>query len=193
MQTNFKNLIKTARSASRDILRAEKVSALLGYIQNQEARLTQRSEDRKTLEEKAEKTLATATKVLARSEYTLRVAQDTSNPDLEDIDKDTVKARETFETFKKNNKASITATLKEHDEYTVEVKKEVDEKVAEYNGKIEAWNNGESKVSGDRMKSMALEMIKDRVGQSFVQGQYDDAVAEVEAPAEENTADEVSS
>lgn len=148
---NYKALIKTAKAAARDVLRTEKVQALLGYIANVEAKI-----------EHVKESIARADKDLARAEYNLRIATHFESPDLSDETKSTEDARERHAKF-------VESANKEIAEYTA--------KIEEYNTKIENWHNGTSKVDADRMNEMAIKFVKDKVGTDFNMGLYKESDA----------------
>lgn len=152
-QINYIALIKSAKRAARDVLRTEKVEALLGYISSQEANI-----------KNSEKRIEEINLDLERSEYELRIATQFASPDLEAITKRVENAREQAAKAVETCNESIAACK---------------EKIAEYNTKIENWHNGTSKVDADRQASMALSFVQDKLGASFVRGEYDAAVSEV--------------
>jgi hypothetical protein len=143
---NYKALIKSAKQAARDVLRTEKVNALLGYISNVEAKITQSNER-----------VERAAKQLAREEYDLRIATEFEHPDLADITKNVEESRKRFAEYKSNEEKEVTA---------------LNEKIAEYNTKIENWHNGTSKVDLDRLNTMAEAMVREKVGVDFNMGLY---------------------
>jgi hypothetical protein len=145
-QVNYVALIKSAKVASRDILRTEKVNALLGYISNVEAKIT---ELKASVERNA--------KSLARSEYELRIATHFESPDLAEITKD------------------VEGNRKDNADFVANVEKAIAEhnaKIAEYNDKIAKWHSGESKVDLERLNSLAEGMVREKIGTDFNMGLY---------------------
>ncbi len=146
---NYSALIKSAKNAARDVLRTEKVQALLGFIANVETKIAHVKES-----------ITRADKNLARSEYELRIATHFESPDLEDITKNTEDARASHAKFVE----SANKEIADHEA-----------KIEEYKTKIENWHNGTSKVDADRMNEMAIKFVKDKVGTDFNMGIYEDA------------------
>lgn len=154
---NYVEFIKAAKNAARDVLRTEKVNALLGFIANVNVKINNLKES-----------LARAEKNLARSEYDFRIATHFESPDLADLTK------------------SIEESRTSHAKYAENVAKEIadcEKKIEEYNTKIENWHNGTSKVDLDRMNEMAIKFVKDKVGSDFNAGAYKAATTEVDGDA----------
>ena len=170
---NYKEVVTQARHAARDVLRTRKVNALLGYIRNVNAKI-------KSIKASVEQDA----KILATQEYDLRIATEFENPNLESMQKSVAKTKERHEEFAEAQAKEVKAC---------------EDKNAEYEEKIENWNTGKSKVSYDEMCSIALGMVQTRIGETFSQGEYDDASEaipeEIEASeeVEDETEDEVSS
>lgn len=146
---NYVELNKSAKNAARDVLRTEKVQALIGYKTTVDAKIVD-------LNASVER----AAKNLAREEYELRIATQFESPDLADITKRVEEARESHAKFV----ANVNKAIEEHNA-----------KLAEYDAKIENWNNGTSKVDTDRMNEMALKFVKDKIGADFNMGLYEAA------------------
>lgn len=153
-QVNYKAIVTSAKKAARDVLRAEKVEALVGWIAGMTNRI---AELNASVEADA--------KILAMAEYDLRVATEFNHPRLEEITKRTEEVATRHAEFK----ASVAESIKE-----------CEAKIEEYNTKIENWNNGTSKVDKDRLTALALEMVKNKIGADFNMGLYE---AEAEATA----------
>ena len=154
-QINYVEFIKTAKNAARDVLRTEKVQALLGYISNVEQNIADVKAriERNNLE-------------LSREEYELRIATQFESPDLESKTK-----------FVESQRTAYA-------ERNVELEKEITEheaKITEYKTKIENWHNGTSKVDADRMNEMAIKFVKEKVGTDFNMGLYEQATTEPDA------------
>lgn len=147
---NYSNLVTTSRLAARDVLRSEKVSALLGYIRNVNAKI---SDLRLCIEQ--------ANHYLSLDEYEFNVKAQFNHPDLarltEVIEAKRKKTAEQIEDLEKNIK-------------------DQEAKIAEYNTKIENWQTDVSKVDYDAMCALALSMIQERVGSEFNKGVYDEVV-----------------
>lgn len=184
MQINYTSTLKAAKAAARDMIRTEKVSDLLGWIKGQNARVTKAEENIEQVLKETNEKLEEAGMRLQRIAYTLKMATETGNPDLEDITED-CKEKETFYL------AQIDKITNESADYVTElnteldiIKKAVALKVAEYEEKIENWNTGKSKVDAERQTSIAVTITKARIEESFKRGDYDTV---------ENTEDEASS
>ena len=151
---NYKDLVVSAKKAAKDVLRAEKVQNLLGYIANVNESINFQK-----------KAIERHEKELARDEYALRIATQFESPDLETITKTTEEAR----TYHSERITSITKEITE-----------LEAKVEEYNTKIEKWNNGtsETKLSLDLINSMAATFVKNKIGNDFNLGLYTEAAKE---------------
>lgn len=143
---NYVELVTSAKTAARDVLRTEKVQALLGYISSVEANISNVKEG-----------IEYATKQLARYEYDFRIAEHFESPDLEEQTKTINEQRESHVKFVEEAQKQIA---------------EYETKVAGYNTKIENWHNGTSKVDAERMNDLAIKFVKDKVGSDFNAGLY---------------------
>lgn len=176
METNYQTLVKSARNAARDVLRSEKVSALIGYIRNQKAKITVIETTIERANERNAKLITGLEKAIEVVKYETRIAEETNHPEFETIkemnDEKLEMLNSDLEAQKKVD-AEQAERLQKELEATTEA---VNEKVTEYEEKIEKWNTGESKVDYERMTSMAIDLVRQRVGASFTQGDYDAAV-----------------
>lgn len=172
---NYTKLVKEARAAARDILRSEKVSALLGYLRNVEAKIKHIVNGRTALEDNAKKTLEVAAHELAKAEHRLAVATSTSDPDVDKITKATEAARKSYADLEVSVAKNLKRSLEDYDDSAAPRTKELEEKVKEYTDKIAKWNSGESKVCYADMETIALRLIRDKVATDFNMNIYEGA------------------
>lgn len=175
MQTiNYESFVKSARAAARDILRSRKVSALLGYIRTQKAKIKAVVKGREDLEKRHAETLAESAKTVERTAYQLRLAEETNNPDLENIKGTYEETKKEHDAFVAEQEVSNKRELEDYDARGKETTKAAEEKIAEYHEKIENWQNGTSKVDFTEMVALAESMMQSRVVDAFNEGEYDD-------------------
>jgi len=175
MQTiNYESFVKKARAAARDILRTRKVSALLGYIRTQEAKIKKVIKGRKEVEERHAKAIERSEKTLERAAYQLRHAEETGNPDVASFKTAYDEAKAAHEAFLAESTVSNTRELEDYDARGAEVTKAAEEKVAEYREKIANWQNGTSKVDFEEMVSLAEALMEGRITDAWNEGEYDD-------------------
>lgn len=191
MQTiNYKSVITSARAAARDILRTEKVSALLGYIRNQKAKIKQAKTRRDEIVKRHEEAVKAQEATVAQAAYNLKLATDTGNPEVETFQKAYDKAVARKDEFLAKAEISNARELEDYDAQAAETVKAAEEKIAEYEGKITAWQDGTSKVCFEDMVALANSLVRGRVTDAFNEGEYDDVTDEddsadsAETPAE---------
>jgi len=143
---NLQNVIKKARVAAREILRAEKINQLLSNITGLEA-------DIKTINERIVRAIESMEKRnrdIAGMEYDLSKL-DTEDPRYVDkkerIERDIKEKKELFAFVNKDEEKDI----KESEEQIVTAK----ELIEKLNETITKWQNGENKVELERMTNIA--------------------------------------
>lgn len=183
MQTNYTAIITSARAAARDILRTEKVSALLGFIRNQKAKISSLKKSRESIVTRFEKSIAKSEATVERAAYNLKLAQDTNNPDVADFKTSYENAEARHNDYVGEATVRHTRDLEDFDVEAAITTKAVEEKIAEYEAKIADWDNGKSKVDFAEMVSLANSLAAGRVKEAFNAGEYDNA------PAEDDSAD----
>ena len=191
MQTNFKTLSTSAKLAARDYLRAEKVTALTGYIATVEAKIEAIAKGREKITDYHKQEQEYETKKLARAKHTFDVATSTENPDLDTLKKNYDEMKERFSEFEKAAAVRNRRELEDYDTRAELDKEAYEAKIAEYEEKIEAWETGKSKVDKQRMYTMALDIIKSRVSASFSQGDYDEEALSKEETDEDYCDEEI--
>ena len=120
-----------------------------------------------------EEVLEQLNKKVAICEYSIKMAVNTGNPEVKEIQK---KQEEEI----KGLKSHIESTTKHATDSEASfvksiatITKAVNEKVAEYEEKIEGWNTGERKVDRAEMVALADKLVREKISTSFVQGEYD--------------------
>ena len=146
---NYVEIVTNAKRAARDYLRSEKVQALLGYIAGVEREISD-----------SNRRVENAKHALAVQEYNFRIAEQFQNPDIEEIRSNLEKSREDLAKYVARESEFVAVR---------------EAKIAEYNTKIENWKNGTSKVDLERMNTMALAMVREKIGKDFNMGLYEAA------------------
>jgi len=163
----YAEVTKEAKLAARDILRAEKVSALLSFKKNLKVTF---EADKKNIEE----IMATVEKKQAVKEFEAN-AIDAAHPLKEEKMKEVAEMRKLVD--EQNN---------ERANHIKELEKNFAEKTKEYNDKIEAWNTGKSLVSADALKTLTEKLVTRHFEEVFISGVYAKQVeAETKKDAEE--------
>lgn len=178
MNTSYAKLVTDAREAARDILRARKVSDLLGFIRTINNKIKSIDADRETIIKNHEELVKNLKKNIAKHQHTIRTAEITENPELENIRKSNTTLIESIEKDIVMFTEKLTLTLSSFDKSAEIVKKQHTEKIEEYNEKIAKWESGESLVSFDDLKYLAEDLIAKRVQNDFISGKYDSEVTE---------------
>lgn len=150
MELNYTLLVKQAKIAARDTLRAEKISKILTYISNTQKEIQYEEREIEKLKQNIE-----------LSKYELKIAQNFSHPLLEKLEKDHI-------TIVNN----ISNRIKTHENRIELLTKEIESN----NDEIKKWENGTNLVCINRLTELTEKFIQNRVGSEFNRGAYENAV-----------------